>query len=143
MLIILSLSAIPNIVLAVLIILKPPTHSSYYYKFSRGNVPVIEIHTRIETTSNYTFIGLAATYAAVILTLVLYIGIHNRKIKMKNLNTTGQVYLLLAVLVITIGLAISIVIIFLVLSQNCQNNVPSLIIGVADEIDKTGEVCRT
>ena len=36
---------------------------------------------------------------------------------MKNFNTTGQVYLLLAVLVITIGLAISTVIIFLVREQ--------------------------
>ena len=117
LIIILSLSAIPNIFLAVLIILKPPTHSSYYYKFFKGNLPVIEIHTRIETTSNYTFIGLAATYIAVFLTLVLYIGIRNRKIKMKNFNTSGQVYLPLAVLVITIGLTISTVIIFLVREQ--------------------------
>ena len=117
LIIILSLSAIPNIVLAVLIILKPPTHSPYYYKFFKGNLPVIEFHTRIETTSNYTFIGLAATYVAVFLSLVLYIGIRNRKIKMKNFNTSGQVYLLLAVLVITIGLTISIVIIFLVREQ--------------------------
>ena len=49
--------------------------------------------------------------------LVLYIGIRNRKIKMKNFNTSGQVYLPLAVLVITIGLTISTVIIFLVREQ--------------------------
>ena len=114
---ILFLSVIPNIGLAVLITLKPPTHSSYYYKFFSGNLPMIEIHTRIEPTSNYTFIGLAAIYTTVFLTLVLYMGIRNRKIKMKNFNSTGQVYLLLAVLVIAICLTISIVIIFLVREQ--------------------------
>ena len=114
---ILFLSVIPNIGLAVLIALKPPTHSSYYYKFFSGNLPMNEIHTRIEPTSNYTFIGLAAIYTTVFLTLVLYMGIRNRKIKMKNFNSTGQVYLLLAVLVIAICLTISIVIIFLVREQ--------------------------
>ena len=114
---ILFLSVISNIGLAVLIALKPPTHSSYYYKFFRGNLPMIEIHTRIEPTSNYTFIGLAAIYTTVFLTLVLYMGIRNRKIKMKNFNSTGQVYLLLAVLVIAICLAISTVIIFLLIEQ--------------------------
>ena len=121
LLIILILSVIPNIGFAVLIALKLPTHSSYYYKFFSGNLPMIEIHTRIEPTTNYTFIGLAAIYTTVFLTLVLYMGIRNRKIKM-NFNSTGQVYLLLAVLVIAICLAISIVIIFLVREQELIAN---------------------
>ena len=116
-LIVLSLSIVPNIVLAVLIALKLPTPSSYYYKFFRGNLPVIVIHTRIEPTSNYAFICLASSYTIVFLTLVLYMGIRSRKIKIKNFNSSGQVYLLLAVLVIAICLAISIVIIFLLREQ--------------------------
>ena len=119
---ILSLSVIPNIGLAILIGLKLPTLSSYYYKFFRGNLPLIEIHTRIEPTSNYAFIGLASSYTIVFLTLVLYMGIRSRKIKMKNFNSSGQVYLLLAVLVIAICLAISIVIIFLVREQESIAN---------------------
>ena len=114
---ILSLSVIPNIGLAILIGLKLPTLSSYYYKFFRGNLPLIEIHTRIEPTSNYAFIGLASSYTIVFLTFVLYLGIRSRKIKMKNFKSSGQVYLLLAVLVIAICLAVSIVIIFLVREQ--------------------------
>ena len=116
-LIVLSLLVIPNIGLAVLIILKIPGHFSYHYKFFRGNLPVIEIHTRIEPVSNYAFIGLASSYTIVFLTLVLYMAIRSRKIKMKNFNNSGQVYFLLAVLVITICLAISIVIIFQVREQ--------------------------
>ena len=114
---ILLLSIFPNIVLAVLIALKPPTHSSYYYKFFKGSLPLIEIHTRIEPTSIYIFLILAGIYVAVFLTLVLYLGICNRKIKMKNFNNTGQLVLLLAVLVIAICLTISIVTIFLVREQ--------------------------
>ena len=114
---IILLSIVPNIALAVLIILKLPTHSTYYYRFFRGNLPVIEIHTRIEPISNYSLIGLAVACIIVFLTLVFYMGVRNRKIKMKNFNSSGQVYLLLAVLVITICLAISIVIIFLVREQ--------------------------
>ena len=116
---ILLLSIFPNIVLAVLIALKPPTHSSYYYKFFKGSLPLIEIHTRIEPTSIYIFLILAGihVYVAVFLTLVLYLGICNRKIKMKNFNNTGQLVLLLAVLVIAICLTISIVTIFLVREQ--------------------------
>ena len=119
---ILLLSIVPNIGLAVLITLKSPTHSTYYYKFFRGNLPVIEIHTRIEPTSNYILISLAATCVVVFLTMVFYMGVRNRKIKMKNFNSTGQVYLLLAVLVITICLTISIVIIFLVREQESVAN---------------------
>ena len=113
----LLLLIVPNIALTVLVILKPPTHSTYYYRFFRGNLPVIEIHTRIEPTSNYSLIGLAVICIIVFLTLVFYMGVRNRKIKMKNFNSSGQVFLLLAVLVITICLAISIVIIFLVREQ--------------------------
>ena len=114
LLIILLLSTIPNIGLAVFIALKPaPTYSFYYYKFFRYNLPVIEIHTRIEPTSNCIFLIMVAIYTTVFLTLVLYMGIRIRKVKIKNFNSTGQVYLLLAVLVIAICLAISIVIIFL------------------------------
>ena len=119
---ILLLSTIPNIGLAVLITLKPPTYSTYYYKFFRGNLPVIEIHTRIEPTSNHMLISLAAIYTIAYLSMVFYMGVHNRKIKMKNFNSTGQVYLLLAVLVITICLTISIVIIFLVREQESLAN---------------------
>ena len=114
---ILLLSIVPNIGLAVFITLKSPTHSTYYYKFFRGNLPVVEIHTRIEPTSNHMLISLTAIYTIVYLSMVFYMGVHNRKIKMKNFNSTGQVYLLLAVLVITICLTISIVIIFLVREQ--------------------------
>ena len=119
---ILLLSIVPNIGLAVIMILKLPTHSTYYYKFFRGNLPVIQTHTRIEPTSNYSLIGLAVTCIIVFLTLVFYMGVRNRKIKMKNFNSSGQVYLLLAVLVITICLAISIVIIFLVTEQESVAN---------------------
>ena len=114
---VLSLSVIPNICLAVLLVLKPPTLSSYYYKFFRGNLPLIEIHTRIEPTSNRAFLIVAAIYATALLTLVFYMGIRIRKVKIKNFNSTGQVYLLLAVMEIVIWLAISIVIIFLVREQ--------------------------
>ena len=120
---ILLLSIVPNIGLAVIMILKLPTHSTFsYYKFFKGNLPVIVIHTRIEPTSNYSLIGLAVTCIIVFLTLVFYMGVRNRKIKMKNFNSSGQVYLLLAVLVITICLAISIVIIFLVTGQESVAN---------------------
>ena len=119
---ILLLAIFPNIGLAVVMILKLPTHSTYYYKFFRGNLPVIVIHTRIEPTSNYSLIGLAVTCIIVFLTLVFYMGVRNRKIKMKNFNSSGQVYLLLAVLVITICLAISIVIIFLMTEQESVAN---------------------
>ena len=116
---ILLLSIFPNIGLAVLIALKPPTHYSYYYTLInfKASLPLIKIHIRIEPTSNYIFLILAGIYTAVFLTLVLGVGIHNRKIKMKIFNNTGQVVLLLAVLVIAICLAISIVIIFLVREQ--------------------------
>ena len=114
---VLSLSVIPNTLLAVLLALKPPTHFSYYYKFFRGNLPLIEIHTRIEPTSNYAFLVVAAIYTTVLLTLVFYMGIRIRKVKIKYFNSTGQVYLLLAVMEIVICLTISIVIIFLVREQ--------------------------
>ena len=83
---------------------------------------MIEIHTRIEPTSNYAFICLASSLTIVFLTLVLYLGIRSRKIKMKDFKSSGQVYLLLAVLVIAIFLAISIVIIFLVREQESIAN---------------------
>ena len=83
---------------------------------------MIEIHTRIEPTSNHMLISLAAIYTIAYLSMVFYMGVHNRKIKMKNFNSTGQVYLLLAVLVITICLTISIVIIFLVREQESLAN---------------------
>ena len=102
-LIVLSLSIIPNTLLAVLLALKPPTHFSYYYKFFRGNLPLIEIHTRIEPTSNYAFLVVAAIYTTALLTLVFYMGIRIRNVKIKNFNSTGQVYLLLAVMEIVNG----------------------------------------
>ena len=109
---VLSLSIIPNICLAVLLALKPPTLSSYYYNFFRGNLPLIEIHTRIEPTSNHCFLIVAVIYTTVLLVLVFYMGIRIRKVKIKNFNSTGQVYLMLAVIEILSCLAISIVIIF-------------------------------
>ena len=114
---VLSLSIIPNICLAVFLALKPPTLSSYYYKFFRGNLPLIKVHTRIEPTSNRAFLIVAAIYTTVLLTLVFYMGIRIRKVKIKYFNSFGQVYLLLAVMEIVIWLAISIVIIFLVREQ--------------------------
>ena len=114
---VLALLVIPNIPLAVFVVQKPPTLSSYYYKFFRGNLPLIEIHTRIEPASNLAFLILAAIYTTVLLILVFYMGIRIRKIKIKNFNSTGQVYVLLAVMEIVLWLAISIVIIFLVREQ--------------------------
>ena len=91
---VLSLSVIPNILLAVFVVLIPPTLSSYYYKFFRGNLPLIEIHTTIELTSNRAFLIVAAVYTTVLLTLVFYMVIRIRMVKIKNFNSTGQVYLL-------------------------------------------------
>ena len=120
---ILSLSFIPNIVLGVLIPLKPPMHSSYYYRFFEGSLPLIEVHTRIEPTSHYIFLILAVLYTTVFLSSVFYLSVRNRKIKMKNFKNTGQVVLMLAVMVITIFLTVSIVIIFLVREQEPIANV--------------------
>ena len=63
----------------------------------------------------YTFLG----YPCVIIDLEsVYITVRNCKIKMKNLNNSGQAYTLLTlVLVIAIGLTISTVIIFLIKGQ--------------------------
>ena len=120
---ILSLSFIPNIVLGVLIPLKPPMYSSYYYRFFEGSLPLIKVHTRIEPTSHYIFLILAVLYTTVFLSSVFYLSVRNRKIKMKNFKNTGQVVLMLAVMVITIFLTVSIVIIFLVREQEPIANV--------------------
>ena len=117
LLVVLSLSIIPNIPLAVFVVLIPPTLSSYHYKYFRGYLLLIEIHTRIEPISNHAFLIVAAIYTTVLLTLIFYMGIRIRKIKIKNFNSTGQVYLLMAVMEIVLWLAISIVIIFLVREQ--------------------------
>ena len=119
---ILSLSVIPNIGLAVLVALEPPTLSPYQYKFFKGNLPEIEIHTRIEPTSNYFFICLATLYTTFCLVLVVYMGIRNRKIKMKNFKISGQVYKLLATMIISLYTAISLVVIFLVKEQESIAN---------------------
>ena len=114
---ILSLSLFPNIVLGVLIRLKPPMYSSYYYRFFEGSLPLIELHTRIEPTSHYIFLILAVLYTTVFLSSVFYLSFRNRKIKMKNFKNTGQVVLMLSVMVITIFLTVSIGIIFLLREQ--------------------------
>ena len=107
------IATIPNIFLAVFIPLKPPTVDTYFLKSFIDNLPVIEVHTRIEPTSIYTFIGLAALDTVVFLIPVIVMGVRNRKIKMKNFNISGPIYLFLAVLVIAIFLFTSLVIIFL------------------------------
>ena len=113
--VILLISIIANAGLAVLIMLRPPHYSTYSYRFlQQGNYTVIKTHTRIEPISNYIFTCLAALYTNIFLAMVLLMGISNRKIKMKNFNTSGQIYLLIAVLIIMIWLDISIVILFLV-----------------------------
>ena len=114
---ILSLSLFPNIVLGVLIPLKPPMYSSYYYRFFEGGLPLIEVHTRIKPTSHYIFLILAVLYTTVFLSSVFYLSVRNRKIKMKNFKNTGQVVLMLSVMVITIFLTVSIGIIFLLREQ--------------------------
>ena len=122
--VILLISIIANAGLAVLITLRPPHHCNYSYKFlQQGNYTVIKMHTRIEPISNYTFICLAALYTNILLVMVFLMGISNRKIKMKNFNTSGQIYLLIAVLIITIWLAVSHVILFLVKEQEPAANV--------------------
>ena len=117
LLVILILSGIPNIFLAIVIVLKPPTQNSYNYKFFTDRFPLIEVHTRIEPSSNHSFLLLAGTCISIFLSLLFYMSIRNRKIRMKYFKNTGQVLLLLAVMVIAIFLTISIVIIFLVREQ--------------------------
>ena len=120
--VVLLTSLIPNIGLAVLVALLPPKHSTVDHKFVQGHTTIIEIHTRIEPTSNYIFTSLATMYICVFLAMVLIMGLRNRKIKMKNFNNSGQIYLLLAVLVISIFLAMSIVVLFLVREQELIAN---------------------
>ena len=61
--VVLLTSLIPcNIVLAILISLLPPTHSTVDHKFLQGHTTIVEIHTRIEPTSNYIFTSLATMY---------------------------------------------------------------------------------
>ena len=110
-------SLIPNIGLAILIALLPPTHSTINRKFIQGHTTIVEIHTRIEPTSNYIFTSLATMYICVFLAMVLIMGLRNCKINMKIIDISGQIYLLLAVLVIIIFLAMSIGILFLVREQ--------------------------
>ena len=116
-LVVLLTSLIPNIGLAILVALLSPTHSTVNHKFLQGHTTIVEIHTRIEPTSNYIFTSLATMYICVFLAMVLIMGLRNRKIKMKNFNNSGQIYLLLAVLVISICLAMSIIVLFLVRKQ--------------------------
>ena len=115
--VVLLTSLIPNIGLAVLIALLPPTHSTVDHKFLQGHTTIVEIHTRIEPTSNYIFTSLATIYVCIFLAMVLVMGFRNRKIKMKNFNNSGQIYLLLAVLMISIFLSMSTVVLFLVREQ--------------------------
>ena len=127
-LVILALSFLPNIVLAILIVLKPPTLSMYSYKSLKGSLPVVTIHTRIEPTSNYLFIGLAGVYITVFLLMVFYMGIRNRKIKTKNFNNSGQFYTLLTVLLIAISLTVSTIIIFLIREQEPIANIVKVVL---------------
>ena len=125
---ILALSIIPNIGLAILISLEPPTLSPYQYKFFQGNLPEVEIHTRIEPTSNYIFIGLATLYTIFFLVLVVYMGIRNRKIKVKNFNSSCQLFWLMSGLVISITLTISLIVIFLESDQEPIANIVTVTI---------------
>ena len=123
-----ALTIIPNIGLAVLIALRPPTLSSYQHKFFGSNLPEVEIHTRIEPSCNYIFVGLTALYNTFTLTLVVYMGICNRKIKMKDFNNSGRVFKFLSTLVITMGLAYSLIFIFLKTEQESIANVILIIL---------------
>ena len=120
--VVLLTSIIPNIGLAILIALLPPKLSTVDHKFIQGHTTIVEIHTRIEPTSNYIFTSLATMYICTFLAMVLFMGLRNRKIKMKNFNISGQINLLLAVLVISIYLAMLIVILFLVREQEPTAN---------------------
>ena len=115
--VVLLVSFIPNIVIGILIVLRPPLYSTYSNMYLQDYKITIEVHTRIEPISNYTFTSLISMYTCIFLALVLFMGFCNRKIKMRNFNSSGQIYLLLVVLVITICLAMSIVILFLVKEQ--------------------------
>ena len=118
----LVLSFLPNIGLAVLVALKPPTLSSYQFKFLQGNIPEVVVHTRIEPVSNYIFISLTAVYTTLFFALVVYMGILNRKINMKNFNSSCELFWLMSGLVISITLTISFIIIFLKTNQESIAN---------------------
>ena len=93
---------IPNIVIAVTLALKPPV--PIYYDVMVDNMSTIETHIKIESTSQYILIGILTLYVIVLLCLVLYFGVHNRKIKNKALNDTRQVLLFLTIMIMAVFL---------------------------------------
>ena len=128
-LVIVTQSIIPNIAAAILVILYPPKPEQSIVKVFENNLSISKVHIQIEFKSMLVSIVLAMVYIILFLTLVLYIGVRNSRIKYKMFNKSCQIYFLLAVILVTMILSISITIIYLQVNNEPVANAV-LIIGI-------------
>ena len=105
---------IPNIAIAVMLTVSPPKPICYDVTFVKNNITMVEKHIKIESTSQYLLIGIITVYIAILLCLVLYIGVNNRKIKHKALNDTRRVLLFLTFMAIAVCLVGSLYLTYLI-----------------------------
>ena len=111
-LVIITQSVIPNIAAAILVILYLPKPEQSIVKVIENNLSISKVHIQVEFESVLVFIVMAMVYIILFLTLVLYIGVRNSRIKYKMFNKSCQIYFLLAVILVTMILSISISIIY-------------------------------
>ena len=97
--IVLALSILPNIVVVMLIIIRPP---QLYIAIFSSQLGVILVYQTFQ--SNFRFAGMLAAYFGTFVLLILFLAFRTRKLKYPNFKDTKKVNLFVAVLAVSICL---------------------------------------
>ena len=133
------ISVLPNIIIALLIILDTPKYHLYTVNhIQKGSQTIHEEHIRPQTEGDFLYVSLIGAYFVVFLLLIVFLAIRTRKIKYKNFKDTKKVNLFIAVLIFTLSLTVPIVIILFVQGNEPAANaviaVGLLVIPIASQL---------
>ena len=120
-LIVLTLTAIPNTLVVLLIVFAAPRYESTIVIVTRGSVTRAEIWIHPSLSGNRFLFLLVGIYFILFQLMIVFIAIRTRKIKHKNFKDTKKVNLFIAVLSFTFALGVPIIVILSV-----QRNEPAV-----------------
>ena len=98
---VLIFAVVPNILLAILLALRPPQLTEVPTVTRRGNVIVEENHIVADPIAIIS-VYISAVYILIFLVILVYLSITSRKVRIKIFNNSCQVLFLLGVIFVTI-----------------------------------------
>ena len=133
-----SISIFPNIILAVLIGLDPPRRQIDTVYSDIKLLIIEEKHIQVEAGNIYNYVILIGVYFALFLLLIVFLAVRTRKIKYENFKDTKKVNFFIAILITTSSFAYSTSsILFILLNEPAANVVTAsslLVIPIANQL---------